>query len=322
MTDAHILLEHVSMVRRLLVTSNDSEVVRVGKLGEITYLVEEQITKNTLEVIDVFLTSGKLPDAARQWWQSKRDAFEPYVGKRLLKIGMSCGPRHHHREVYVDSKAESIVFLVGFDRPEMLPEELEDATPADRVRWIFDHSSSDTRAEGQRVVEVLLAGRDASELSSEELLLLAKGYNWWGQNEKALETAKLGLTRTPHSSEWLSDARLYLHNAHFDDLPRFLSSCDACIAEAIGPAAFWHLLKAGAFIKIASGEQEIEEYKWIPGDPIKHPELLRPAADAVQAALACDPGLRDQAKAPDWVGDWNLRFAALLQEPAYSHLKQ
>ncbi len=54
MTDAHILLEHVSMVRRLLVTSNDSEVVRVGKLGEITYLVEEQITKNTLEVIDVF----------------------------------------------------------------------------------------------------------------------------------------------------------------------------------------------------------------------------------------------------------------------------
>ncbi len=235
---------------------------------------------------------------------------------------MSCGSRHHHREVYIDSKAESVVFLVGFDRPEMLPEELEDATPADRVRWIFDHSSSDTRAEGQRVVEVLLACRDASELSSEELLLLAKGYNWWGQNEKALETAKLGLTRTPHSSEWLSDARLYLHNAHFDDLPRFLSSCDACIAEAIGPAAFWHLLKAGAFIKIATGEQEIEEYEWTPGDPIKHPELLRPAADSVQAALACDAGLRDKAQAPDWVGDWNLRFAALLQEPEFCHLKQ
>jgi hypothetical protein len=169
-------------------------------------------------------------------------------------------------------------------------------------------------------VELLLAGRSASDLSSEELRLLAKGYNWWGRNAKAFETAKLGLARTPDSTEWLSLAHLYARNAFLRDLPRFLTACDTCIAEGIGPAAFWHLLKADQYIDIATGEWELEEYEWVPGHPIRHPELLRPAAGALEAALACEPGLRDQEAARGWVFDWNLRFAAVLQEPAFSHL--
>ena len=201
-------------------------------------------------------------------------------------------------------------------RRRQQPTRLANATPADQARWIFDHPASDTYTEGERVVELLLAGRDAAALSSEELQLLAKGYNWRGQNARALETAKLGLAREPRSSEWLALARLYARNAFLLDLPRLLSACDACIAEGLGPAAFWHLLKVDQFLEIATGECELEDYEWRPGDPIRHPEFLRLAATALEAALTCEPTLRERDASPDWIGDWNVRFAAVLQESA------
>ena len=75
-------------------------------------------------------------------------------------------------------------------------------------------------------------------------------------------------------------------------------------------------------IDAATGESELEEFEWSPGHPILHPEFLRLAAEVLEAALACEPGLREQEDARAWVGDWNTRFAAVLQEPAFRHLTQ
>jgi hypothetical protein len=320
MTNPPVLLEYVSLVRHLLAASKDPDIAGVGRLGEVTYLVDEQVTRIDLQFLDALMASESCGAFARRRLQERRDALQPYMGKHLLKTGMQWAARQY--EIYIDRETETVVHLHGFDRPAALPEELTDATPADQARWIFDHPSDGWRGDGQRVVELLLAGRKAAELSSEELSQLAKGYNWWGQNAKALATAKLALARTPHSTEWLSLARLYARNAYLQDLPRFLTACDTCVAEGVGPAAFWHLLKADQYIEVATGECELEDYEWMPGHPILHPELLRPAAVALEAALACEPGLWEQEAARGWVGDWNLRFAAVLQEPAFRHLRQ
>jgi hypothetical protein len=314
-----VLLEYVPLVRRLLAASQDPDVSRVGTLGEIAYLVDANITHIDLQLLDALIASATDGRAfARRRLQEHRNAVEPYVGKSLLKTGMRFASRHY--EIYVDPETETIVHLSGFARPAALPEELTDAPPADQARWIFDHPGDGSHGDGERIVAVLLEGRNADELSSEELRLLAKGYNWWGRHKKTFETAKLGLARTPHSPEWLSLARLYARNAFLQDLPRFLTACDACIAEGAGPAAFWHLLKANQYIEIATGECELEDYEWTPGDPIRHPEFLRPAAEAIEAALAHQPDLPQNEAARDWVGDWNRRFAAVLQEPEFRHL--
>ncbi len=81
-------------------------------------------------------------------------------------------------------------------------------------------------------------------------------------------------------------------------------------------------MKADKYIEIATGECELQDYEWMPGDRTMHPEFLRLAADALNAALTCAPGLREEEPARDWVGDWNSRFAAVLQEPEYRHLAQ
>jgi hypothetical protein len=307
------------LVRRLLAASEHPEVARVGKLGEITYLVDEHVEQAELQIYGVLVaecSKDHRASGARRM-QELRDALQPYVGKKLLKTGMQCESRQY--TIYVDPKGEMIVHLGGFclHKP---PEAPKDASPADQARWIFEHPRDGWRDDGQRVVELLLAGRDVSGLSSEELRLLAKGYNFWGHNAKAFETAKLGLAREPHSTELLLLARLYVWNAFLNDLPRYLSACDACIAAGIGPAAFWHLLKAVHFTRVATGEFELEEFEWSPGHPILHPEFLPLAAEALEAALAAEPGLREQEAVRGWVGDWNTSFAAVLQEPAFSHL--
>lgn len=189
-------------------------------------------------------------------------------------------------------------------------------TPADQASWIFANPSNCSNEDGQRVVELLLAGRGISELSSEELQSLAKGYNWWGKHTRSSEVAKLVLARAPNSIEQLRFAGLYLSNAFCNDLPGFVAACDGYITEGLGPEAFWHLLKADRYIAFATGEYELEDFEWSPGYPILHPEFLRPAAEALEAALACEPGLREKEAARGWVGDWNMRFAAVLQERA------
>jgi hypothetical protein len=316
MTNPRAMLEHVSLVRGLLAASEHPDVARVGRLGEITYLVDELVALAELEIYDG-LSEGLNARNTRQLHEL-RQALLPYVGQNLLRAGMQCEFRQH--TIYVDPRMERIVHLVGFCLVEP-PEAPKDASPADQARWIFDHPRDGWRDDGRRVVEVLLAGRDVAELSSEELRLLARGYNFWGHHAKSFETAKLGLARE-RSAEWLALAQQYAWNAFLNDLPRLLTACDTCIAARVGPAAFWHLLKADRFIDAATGESELEEFEWSPGHPILHPEFLRLAAESLEAALGSEPGLWDREADHSWVGDWNKRFAPVLQEPAFRHLKQ
>jgi hypothetical protein len=58
-------------------------------------------------------------------------------------------------------------------------------TPAPQARWVLAHPNDHSFGDGQQIVELLLAGRDRSELSSEELVLLGRGYNWWGKHTEA-----------------------------------------------------------------------------------------------------------------------------------------
>jgi hypothetical protein len=172
------------------------------------------------------------------------------------------------------------------------------------------------------VVELLLANRDATELSVDELDLLARGYNWWGKHLEAFGAARLNLARLPPTAERLRLAGMYASNAFCNDLAGLVTACDVCIEDALGPAAFWQMLKADQYIAFATGESELEDFEWSPGDPILHPEFLRPAAEALDAALASSPGLREDESARGWVGDWNVRFAAVLRQPEFSHLAQ
>jgi hypothetical protein len=119
-----------------------------------------------------------------------------------------------------------------------------------------------------------------------------------------------------------SVAGMYASIAFCHDLEGFVAACDSCIAEALGPAAFWQMLKADQYIAFATGERELEDFEWSPGDPILHPEQLRSAPKALAAALASSPGLREAESARGWVGDWNLRFAAVVEQPEFRHLAQ
>jgi len=316
MSNPRVLLEHVSLVRQLLAASEHPGVARVGKLGEITYLVDELVESAELEIYDR-LSEGLNPRNPRL--QDLRQSLQPHVGQCLLRVGMQCEFREY--TIHVDPGTKTIVHLVGFCLVAP-PEAPKDASPADQARWIFAHPRDGWRDDGRRVVEILLAGRDVAELSSEELSLLAWGYNFGGHHAKSFETAKLGLAREPRSREWLALAQQYAWNAYLNDLPRLLTACDTCIAARVGPAAFWHLLKADRFIDAATGESELEDFEWSPGDSILHPEFLRLAAESLEAALDCEPGLRDQEADHCWVGDWSERFAAVLQESAFGHLKQ
>jgi hypothetical protein len=320
MTTPRVLLEHVDLVRRFLAASDHPEVAKVGKQGEVTYLVDEPVVAAQVQIYDMLIApaAANHPRASGlRNMQTLRDVFDRYVGKNLLKAGLQCESQYY--EVYIDPTAQTLVHLSGFVL-ETPPEPPPDATPADQARWIFEHPSDGSRRDGKRIVELLLTARDITQLSSDELLLLARGYNWWGQNARAFETAKVGLTREPNHREWLDLARLFLRNACVQNLPRLLTECDNCIAAGIGPPAFWHLVKADEYIDFATGEHELEDYLWSPGQPIMHPEMLHPAAESLSAALACDPALRDQAEARGW--GWNDRFAAVLQEPQYAHLRQ
>jgi hypothetical protein len=115
---------------------------------------------------------------------------------------------------------------------------------------------------------------------------------------------------------------MHASNAFCHDLKGFVAVCDRCIAETLGPAAFWLMLKADQYIAFATGERELQDFAWSPGDPILQPEQLRHAAEALAAALASSPALPEDESARGWVGDWNLRFAAVVQQPEFAHLAQ
>lgn len=319
MENSRVLTEYVALVRRLLASSKYPQVAEVGMLGEMTYLVSEQVTQVNLNLLTQ-LAQAAPSQAGQLRLRQQRDALLPYCDQQLLKTGLTCASRSF--EFYIDPLEELVVHLSGFSSLESRPEPPSDASPADQARWIFDHSSVASFEDGKCVVELLLNGRDEAVLSAEELRLLAKGYNWWGRHAKAFETAKLGVAQEPHDRDWLSLAHLYLRNAFAQDLPKYLTACDRCIADRLGPAAIWYLAKADQFLEIAIGERELEHDEWEPGDPIRHPEFLQLAAESLAAALACQPGLREDETSRSWVGNWNERFAAVFQLPKFRHLAQ
>jgi hypothetical protein len=319
--NAPIAVEFVPLVRRLLMESEMPLAAHAGQVGEITYLVLETLKSADIEILD--LLAASLRDKPRGTrpvlrMQQRRDALAPLVGRQLLRVGLVCASRQY--EVYVDPRLERLVDASGlatWDPPDFPA----DASPVEQARWIFDNPSDDSRGDGERAVNLLLSGREPHVLTLDELLLLAKGYNWWGQHARSLETMKQAVSRRPHEQGLLRLAGLYAWNAYGRDLPQYLTACDRSIAEGCGPPAFWHLLKADYYIRVATGEHELEEYDWSPGSPLWHPELLAPAAVALAAALAMQPNLREDESARGWVGDWDLRFAAVLQQPEYEQLR-
>jgi hypothetical protein len=175
------------------------------------------------------------------------------------------------------------------------------------ARRIFRESRRYSRGDGRKIVTTLLAGRTSEELSVDELELLAVGYNWEGKDALALETAKALLRREPPGGDRLEKVATYMWNAGCRDLPGLLTTMDEWIAEGLGPPAFWHLKKLDLYLQMATGEMDEEDFEWFPGLPVRHPELLEPAARELAEALRLDPHVREQP----WSGDWERRDALL-----------
>jgi len=314
--DGRVQFEHVPLVRRVMAANDHPEVAMIGMLGEITFLVEHYVTAEDVQILESEIASAAVPDRRVdevKLLNLRSDLLEQYIGRRLLRARFTKAWEYSTYELTIDLESESIVAMAGFSWRDPTVEEPVDASLIERVRWIFEHYPGTGRDRGKQAVETLLAGRDMGSLSSEELYLLAQGYNWCNLNANAMEVAKVGLSREPESREWLSRVGMYLRSAYMDAFPQFLSACDLCIAESVGPPSFWHLKKADYFVDIAVGEFEIEDLEWSPGDEILHPELLRLAAEAMEAALVCEPELRGR-------GNWNERFAAVFTVPEFRHL--
>ncbi|NJM00733.1 MAG: hypothetical protein HC924_19080 [Synechococcaceae cyanobacterium SM2_3_2] len=149
---------------------------------------------------------------------------------------------------------------------------------------------------------------------SEELELLALGYNWCGRHEDSFKVAKLNLSQSAHNLKLFRSIRIYALSAFGHDLPRFITACDECITEGIQPIAFWHLLKADHYIDCAKGNWDLKSYRyWSEGEPMVYPELLGCAVESIRAVLAAQPGLREDESIRGWVGEWNLRFVDVLE---------
>lgn len=312
--NAGVQIQHVPVVRRVMAANDNPEVVMVGALGEINSLVGHHITDEFVRLLESWDGSKSDSDVRIEAVRSlelRIDILQQYVGRNLLRarltMSLSC------YELTIDLENESIVTMSGFTWRDPKLKEPANGSLVECVCWTFDNYPGTHRVRGERVVEMLLTGRDPAALTSDELQLLAKGYNWCNLNDKAFEVAKYCLSREPESSFWLSRTGMYLRNAYLHTFPQFLTACDQCIVEKLGSPVFWHLMKADYFVEIAVGEFEREEYEWSPGDEILHPELLRLAAESMETALACEPGIREKEA-------WNERFAALLQVPEYQHL--
>lgn len=200
-----------------------------------------------------------------------------------------------------------------------------EAVILEQVREIAAHMQY-PEGDGKRIVELLLSGRRVDDLSTEELQLLSKGYNWSGRDREAFDVAYRALERRPNEVGWwwfVRDILLNLFiNAHWEEPNKgralLIEECNRLIGARLGHPAFWHLVKADYYVDWATGELEEEDYTWEVGSPIRHPEGLAPAAGEMEAALAIDPTLRSHP--PDWAADWNSRFAAVLQFPEFRFL--
>ena len=298
-------LDDVSLVRRILAVCEDRELREIGLVGEIQFVVRERITEQELDLLRL-LQGSRSSDERTRLLESQRSALSPFVGQYLLKAGINQG--RSRVQVHINETDGQIVFVSGLPQAGELPSGLTSCLQ--RAEWILAQPGPDSWARGERAAKVLLDGRDPEELDGDELGLLAKAYNWAGWNGQALEVMKRAILQFGATTERLDRAAIYLRNEHGAELGRFLTECDACIAAAIGSPGFWHLCKADRLLAIATGESEIEDYEWNPGDRLRHAEFLPLAEAEVRAAIECDENVRSSWQA----GELRNRFAPLFSE--------
>jgi tetratricopeptide (TPR) repeat protein len=196
------------------------------------------------------------------------------------------------------------------------------------ARSIVSSSRDHSREEGECIVSTLLFGRVIDDLSHEELLILAQGYNWWGKHDEAYSACKRAFRQRPKDSELMVFAKSYFENYlianHHEDhslyLPIFLEACEIWEVEGFGTVAFWAIWKAEVYSLYGTGEIEEEGYEWNFGDPISNPEMLDLAAQEIEKALRSDPLLFYSTKDKVGIHNWNEKFAAVLSIPKFQHL--
>lgn len=131
MNDHPILDEYVPFVRRVLSECNDSKLSAAGREGRIKFLVEEEVTQETLEIYDVLiesLRSDNRPPNAEVPMQQLRDALAPYVGETLLKTMLRMPGRAY--EIYVNPRTVSVVQVAE------IPDAVENASPINmHLEW-------------------------------------------------------------------------------------------------------------------------------------------------------------------------------------------
>lgn len=167
-----------------------------------------------------------------------------------------------------------------------------------KARHILATSTTRGTSHGELVVHTLLKERVLSDLNVEELQALAQGYNWWGRNDQALEAARLALQQQPENRALLNDVALHLANVcACETTETRLQAYDELLQEQLGPSWFWHLQKAHALMYYATGEDELEDYEWQPGDSLAHPEALDLALDELELSLNAPSNQRPDLQA-------------------------
>lgn len=208
-------------------------------------------------------------------------------------------------------------------------------TPYERAKRIIDHPTGRSYGDGQRIIEILLAGRGLNVLSLDELRVAFKGYNWWGKHDLSFEAARRALVLDPTNLELHYELEVAIRNCSVsadrndsDASHDVLSMYDRMIEDGIGAPAFWHVRKAIHFYDLATQDPECEDYlDWEEGDPIYRPEALEDACRELGLAIQSDPRLRDEKDCWMRYGvcrelGWDRYFLALQGLPEYQKLMQ
>lgn len=124
--------EHVPLLRRVLAASDPWELHALGQHGTIDYLVDEKITEGDVTVYDSLIAAelaGMRRMFAVERMQKLRDALAPFIGKRLLRVGMWHAGWSYG--IYIDPISERLVHWSGIESPNPSGTE-NDRMP---IRW-------------------------------------------------------------------------------------------------------------------------------------------------------------------------------------------
>jgi len=186
----------------------------------------------------------------------------------------------------------------------------------DKAKHIIQTSKTHSVSDGEMIVHILLDGRHPSDLEVDELRVLAHGYNWCSRSQEALDAINLALEKQTPDLALLNEAEVYISNASLYSNRPLPQAYEEYIDRRIGPSWYWHIRKAIAYIWIATGEAELQDYEWQIGDEILHPEALELAIEELENVL------RSQAQAADdTVRELVDEMVALRESPRFASLK-